>query len=81
MLTTRYPNFLNHIEQRPGVRFVDPLLHRIEPLDASWVTFIILYLSVFQHVHYTCDVFVAPFVAYASVRLVSNAHQALGKAR
>ena len=177
-----YPNFLNQIEQRPGVRFLDPLLQRIEPLDASWVTFIILYLSVFsavwfllrepeqlllglqsyvvlflframalmmvplepplkiiplqdpfveffgvdgtltrdlffsghtslmfllfltarlarlrslylvltavlagcvivQHVHYTFDVFVAPFVAYASVRLVRNAHQTLGQAR
>ncbi len=177
-----YPNFLNHIEQRPGVRFLDPLLDALDPLDATWVTFIILYLSIssavwfllrepeqlmvgfqsyvllflfralalmmvplepplkiiplndpfveffgvdgtltrdlffsghtslmfllfltaraprprrlyflltlvlggcviVQHVHYTFDVFVAPFVAYASVRLVRNAHRALGQAR
>ena len=177
-----YPDFLNQIEQRPGVRFLDPLLDLIRPLDASWITFIILYLSIssavwfllrepeqlmvgfqsyvvlflframalmmvplepplkmiplqdpfveffgidgtltrdlffsghtslmfllfltarttrlrrlyfsltlvlagcviIQHVHYTFDVFVAPFVAYASVRLVRNAHRALGQSR
>jgi hypothetical protein len=41
-----YPNFLNYIEQRPGVRFLDPVLSMIEPVDATWVTFIILYVSI-----------------------------------
>jgi hypothetical protein len=41
-----YPNFLNYIEQRPGVRFLDPVLSMIEPVDATWVTFTILYVSI-----------------------------------
>jgi hypothetical protein len=41
-----YPNFLNYIEQRPGVRFLDPILSVIEPVDATWITFTILYVSI-----------------------------------
>jgi hypothetical protein len=41
-----YPNFLNYIEQRQGVRFLDPVLDLVGPVDATWVTFIILYVSI-----------------------------------
>lgn len=34
-----------------------------------------------QHVHYSVDVFVAPFVAYASVRMVRAAHSHAGLLR
>jgi hypothetical protein len=34
---------------------------------------------VIQHVHYAFDVFVAPFVAYGSVRLVGHVHVLFGK--
>jgi hypothetical protein len=34
-----------------------------------------------QHVHYTIDVFAAPFFAYGSYRIVKNIHEGLDRVR
>ena len=40
------PLFLNFIESRPGVVLPDPILLLFNPVDVTWLTFIIIYLSV-----------------------------------
>ncbi len=40
------PLFLNFIESRPGVVLPDPILVLFDPVDVTWLTFIIIYLSV-----------------------------------
>ena len=40
------PEFLNFIESRPGVVLPDPILLLFNPVDVTWLTFIIIYLSV-----------------------------------
>lgn len=38
-------NFLNFVEQRNGVGLNDPLLSMFEPVDLTWLTFGLIYLS------------------------------------
>lgn len=38
--------FLNLIEKRPGAVLTDPLLHLFKPVDLTWLTFTLIYLSV-----------------------------------
>ena len=40
------PLFLTFIESRPGVVLPDPILLLFNPVDVTWLTFIIIYLSV-----------------------------------
>ena len=40
------PEFLNYIESRPGVVLPDPILGLFNSVDVTWLTFIIIYLSV-----------------------------------
>ena len=40
------PGFLDFIESRPGVVLPDPLLNLFTPIDVTWLTFIIIYISV-----------------------------------
>jgi hypothetical protein len=45
-ILTLYPNYLNWIEARDGVRFTDPVLSRFEPVDVTFLAFVILYAAV-----------------------------------
>jgi len=38
--------FLNYNESRTGITLADPILHFFKPIDLTWLTFIIIYLSV-----------------------------------
>lgn len=40
-----FTNFLNFIEERPGVVFTDPVLILFDPVDLTWLTFGLIYLS------------------------------------
>jgi hypothetical protein len=40
-----FTNFLNFIEERPGVVFTDPVLMLFDPIDLTWLTFSIIYIS------------------------------------
>jgi membrane-associated phospholipid phosphatase len=40
-----FSHFLHFIEQREGVELNDPLLNAFSPLDLTWFTFILIYLS------------------------------------
>jgi PAP2 superfamily C-terminal len=40
------PEFLDFVESRPGAVLPDPLLNIFSPVDVTWLTFIIIYLSV-----------------------------------
>jgi membrane-associated phospholipid phosphatase len=40
------PVFLDYIESRPGIVLPDPILNLFPPVDVTWLTFIIIYLSV-----------------------------------
>ena len=42
---TALPRFLLRIEDRPGARLADPLLSMIQPRDASWLVFGLIYLA------------------------------------
>ena len=38
-------NFLNFIEQRPGVLLPDPILNLFEPINLTWIIFALIYIS------------------------------------
>lgn len=38
-------NFLNFVEARPGVVFSDPILTLFNPVDLTWLTFTLIYIS------------------------------------
>lgn len=40
-----FTNFLNFVEERPGVVFTDPVLILFDPVDLTWLTFGLIYLS------------------------------------
>ncbi len=40
-------NFLNYIESRKGVVLPDPILNLFQPIDLTWLTFVLIYLSLF----------------------------------
>ncbi len=40
------PVFLDYIESRPGVVLPDPILNLFNPVNVTWLTFIIIYLSI-----------------------------------
>jgi membrane-associated phospholipid phosphatase len=40
-----FSHFLNFIEQREGVVLNDPILNAFNPIDLTWLTFILIYLS------------------------------------
>ena len=42
-----YTNFLNYIEARTGVILPDPILALFNPIDFTWLTFGIIYISLF----------------------------------
>lgn len=42
-----FPLFLQFVENRPGVVFADPLLTLFNPIDLTWLTFGLIYLSIF----------------------------------
>jgi len=41
-----FPLFLQFVETRPGVVFTDPLLALFNPIDLTWLTFGLIYLSI-----------------------------------
>jgi len=41
-----FPPFLQFVENRPGVVFADPLLTLFNPIDLTWLTFGLIYLSI-----------------------------------
>lgn len=46
------PLFLEYVEQRAGISFTDPLLKLFHPIDVTWLTFIIIYLSLLSAIVY-----------------------------
>lgn len=38
-------NFLNFVQERPGVVFTDPVLSLFNPVDLTWLTFGLIYIS------------------------------------
>jgi len=42
-----FSQFLNFIEQREGVVLSDPILNAFNPVDLTWLTFALIYLSLF----------------------------------
>lgn len=40
-----FTNFLNFVESRPGVVFTDPVLLLFDPVDLTWLTFGLIYIS------------------------------------
>ena len=40
-----FSHFLNFIEQREGVVLNDPFLNAFNPIDLTWLTFVLIYLS------------------------------------
>ncbi|MBS4032892.1 MAG: hypothetical protein KGZ85_00385 [Ignavibacterium sp.] len=40
-----FTNFLNFVEERPGVFFTDPVLILFDPVDLTWLTFALIYIS------------------------------------
>lgn len=40
-----FSHFLNFVEQREGVVLNDPLLNAFNPIDLTWLTFVLIYLS------------------------------------
>jgi len=41
-----FPQFLQFVEARPGVVFTDPILELFNPIDITWLTFGLIYLSI-----------------------------------
>ena len=39
------PGFLKFVETRPGVVLPDPILNLFDPIDLTWLTFILIYGS------------------------------------
>ena len=40
-------NFLNYVEAREGIVLNDPILNLFEPIDLTWLTFSLIYVSLF----------------------------------
>ena len=45
-------NFLNFIEAREGVSLNDPVLNLFEPVDLTWLTFGLIYISLFVALYF-----------------------------
>lgn len=45
-------NFLNFVEERPGVVLSDPVLNLFNPVDLSWLTFGLVYFSILFAVYF-----------------------------
>lgn len=41
-----FPQFLQYVESRPGVVLPDPILALFNPIDLTWLTFGLIYLSI-----------------------------------
>lgn len=41
-----FSQFIGHIEQREGVTLNDPLLNAFNPIDLTWLTFVLIYISI-----------------------------------
>jgi len=46
LLVYGFSHFLDFIEGRPGVVLADPLLQTFAPIDVTWLTFLVIYISV-----------------------------------
>jgi membrane-associated phospholipid phosphatase len=42
-----FPQFLQFVESRPGVALPDPIIALFNPIDLTWLTFGLIYLSIF----------------------------------
>ncbi len=40
-----YSGFLNYVESREGFSFKDPVLNLFQPIDLTWLIFIVIYMS------------------------------------
>lgn len=45
VVLTALANFLNYVEARKGVLLPDPLLNLFNPIDLTWLTFALIYVS------------------------------------
>ncbi len=45
VVLTSLANFLNYVEARKGVLLPDPLLNLFNPIDLTWLTFALIYVS------------------------------------
>ncbi len=46
VVLTSLANFLNYVEARQGVLLSDPLLNLFSPIDLTWLTFALIYISI-----------------------------------
>lgn len=46
VVLTSLANFLNYVEARKGVLLPDPLLNLFNPIDLTWLTFALIYVSI-----------------------------------
>ncbi len=46
IVLTALTNFLNFVEARKGVELPDPLLNLFQPIDLTWLTFALIYISI-----------------------------------
>jgi membrane-associated phospholipid phosphatase len=46
VVLTSLANFLNYVEARKGVLLPDPLLNLFNPIDLTWLTFTLIYVSI-----------------------------------
>ena len=71
-----YGPFLDYIETRPGIILSDPVLNLFSPLDVTWYTFSIIYLSVvvaLVHLSWQPHQLLITFQAYSFIALARMA--------
>ena len=71
-----YGPFLDYIEARPGIIITDPVLNLFSPLDVTWYTFSIIYLSVvvaLVHLSWQPHQLLITFQAYSFIALARMA--------
>jgi membrane-associated phospholipid phosphatase len=51
ILLVLFANFLNFVEARKGFSFDDPLLVYFQPIDLTWLTFALIYITLFTSVY------------------------------
>ncbi len=71
-----YGSFLDYIEARPGIILTDPVLYLFSPLDVTWYTFSIIYLSVvvaLVHLSWQPHQLLITFQAYSFIALARMA--------
>ncbi len=62
------PNFLNYVEGRNGISFEDPILKLFDPVNVTWLTFLLIYSALISALIYFINspsLFHAAILTYA----------------